>query len=110
MTLAACSGELDHNEEIDRAGEHNTTFVVQKVKVNSISEIFSIITGVMYNIYDEDGRRFSINEDMYKKLNAEYNGNIVGHKITVNFSNTKGKHSYSKYIVNYIIIESGKRL
>lgn len=98
------------HEEIDTQGEHNTTFVIQKVETNPLSEIFWILSGIEYNIYDEDGRGFFLYEDKYKKLCEEYNGNPVGHKVTVNFSNGRGKHGSMKYVVNYIITESGKRI
>lgn len=87
------------NEEIDQLGEHTTTFVIQNVSDQFVQLFF---------IYDEDGRSFAINETAFNQLNQEYNNHPIGHKITVNFTNSDDRAHDSMYCVNSITTESGK--
>ena len=68
------------NEEIDEIGHHNNTVTVDEF--TQFCPDFS----KAYWIVGDDGRKYTISEGMYNKLNAEYNNSVAGHKLNIFFN------------------------
>lgn len=81
------------NEEIDEIGYHNNTVTVDEF--TQFGPDFS----KAYWIVGDDGRKYTISEGMYNKLNTEYNNSVAGHKLNIFFNVKKNsqKRSYHLY-------------
>ena len=90
------------NEEIDEIGYHNNTVTVDEF--TQFGPDFS----KAYWIVGDDGRKYTISEGMYNKLNAEYNNSVAGHKLNIFFNVKKTARSgHINYMADNITTDSG---
>lgn len=90
------------NEEIDEIGYHNNTVAVDEF--TQFGPDFS----KAYWIVGDDGRKYTISEGMYNKLNAEYNNSVAGHKLNIFFNVKKTARSgHINYMADNITTDSG---
>lgn len=90
------------NEEIDEIGHHNNTVTVDEF--TQFGPDFS----KAYWIVGDDGRKYTISEGMYNKLNAEYNNSVAGHKLNIFFNVKKTARSgHITYMADNITTDSG---
>ena len=88
------------NEEIDEIGYHNNTVTVDEF--TQFGPDFS----KAYWIVGDDGRKYTISEGMYNKLNAEYNNSVAGHKLNIFFNVKKTARSgHINYMADKMIIK-----
>lgn len=90
------------NEEINEIGHHNNTVTVDEF--TQFGPDFS----KAYWIVGDDGRKYTISEGMYNKLNAEYNNSVAGHKLNIFFNVKKTARSgHITYMADNITTDSG---
>lgn len=90
------------NEEIDEIGYHNNTVTVDEF--TQFGPDFS----KAYWIVGDDGRKYTISEGMYNKLNTEYNNSVAGHKLNIFFNVKKTARSgHINYMADNITTDSG---
>lgn len=90
------------NEEINEIGHHNNTVTVDEF--TQFGPDFS----KAYWIVGDDGRKYTISEGMYNKLNAEYNNSVAGHKLNIFFNVKKTARSgHINYMADNITTDSG---
>jgi hypothetical protein len=90
------------NEEIDEIGYHNNTVTVDEF--TQFGPDFS----KAYWIIGDGGRKYTISEGMYNKLNAEYNNSVAGHKLNIFFNVKKtARSSHINYMADNITTDSG---
>nr|WP_301868233.1 hypothetical protein [Methanobrevibacter smithii] len=90
------------NEEIDEIGYHNNTVTVDEF--TQFGPDFS----KAYWIVGDDGRKYTISEGMYNKLNAEYNNSVAGHKLNIFFNVKKtARRGHITYMADNITTDSG---
>lgn len=90
------------NEEIDEIRYHNNTVTVDEF--TQFGPDFS----KAYWIVGDNGRKYTISEGMYNKLNAEYNNSVAGHKLNIFFNVKKTARSgHITYMADNITTDSG---
>lgn len=61
-----------------------------------------------YWIVGDDGRKYTISEGMYNKLNTEYNNSVAGHKLNIFFNVKKtARRGHINYMADNITTDSG---